>query len=434
MILPTEKRILLTSLRSPFLDSDRVYPALANLYLRAALTEQGLESKLTDNWADENLGDYSHIGVSIMTPQRELASDFVRVLKQNLHGIKDKVKVIAGGPHAHFYTQELVSEPWDFIVTGDGEKVLPRIMMGEISDRITYDKLTKEELADMPRPDRLGSAGYLKGYNYILKGRNSTTMLTARGCPERCHFCEDAKTTVMKTPLDKIKLELDDIVKLGYGGVYIFDDIFALAPKVTEPICRELQSRDLIYRCNGQARMMSEEFMKMLKETGCAEIAFGAESGSQKILDNIEKRTKISQNYDFVRWAHKYDIPVKLFILLGLPGEDRETLSQTEEFIKYSQPCDTQVAIYYPYKGTQIRDAIDRNNNLVDITFQGEGLGAYGQKGGRTESVVRTKALSSEDLINFRNYLVETYRPKSHSAYLENQRKEEDKFFDTSTK
>lgn len=419
-------KVLLTSLRSPFLDNDKVYPALANLYLAAALRAEGIDSTVTDDWEAENLDDFSHVGVSVMTPQRKLAHDLVTRITAEY---PDKV-VIAGGPHANYYTDELMTEPWSFVVKGDGERILPRIVRGELESKLVTDKLTRKELAAMPRPDRLGNKKYLSGYTYILNGRNSTTMLTARGCPERCHFCEDARTDVNRTPLDKIKQELDDIVKLGYGGVYIFDDIFALAPAVTEPICREMQDRGLIYRCNGQARMMNEGFMHMLAETGCVEIAFGAETGSQKILDNIEKRTTVKQNYQFVQWAKEAGIPVKLFILLGLPGEDRKTLQETERFIRWSNADDVQVAVYYPYKGTQIRDAIDRGNSLVDLTFMGEGLGAYGQKGGESEYVVRTNALSAQDLNEFRDYLVQTYRPKSHSQHKLVQQREEDAFFE----
>ena len=425
----SDNRTLLVSLRSPFLDSDRVYPALANLYLKSAMEVEGLEAVVTDDWTHESLSRFSHIGVSIMTPQRDLAADFIQTVKK----WHPEIVTIAGGPHAQFYTGELRNQDWDYIVRGDGERLLPQIVKGELplpDARVSQDKLSRQELALMPPPDRLGTAEYLKQFNYVLQGRNSTTMLTARGCPEQCTFCEDAMTQVRRTPIEKIQQELDDIVKLGYGGVYIFDDIFALAPKVTEPICEELDRRDLIYRCNGQARMMTEPFMEMLANTGCVEIAFGAESGSQKILDNIRKRTTVEQNYKFVDWAHKNGINLKLFILLGLPGEDRQTLQETEKFIQYAQPADAQVAIYYPYKGTQIRDAIDANKSTVDLTFEGEGLGAYGQKGGQTESVVRTEALSSQELHEFRDYLVNTYRPKSHSAMLTNQRREEDAFFE----
>ena len=389
------------------------------------MAEQGLEAYVTDDHTSENIDSFSHVGVSIMTPQREDAKTFLTMMKKH----HPNVVLIAGGPHAKHYTEELKEQPWDYIVTEHGERALPLIVKGEANQRVIKDVLLRPELAKMPRPERRESEDYLSHYYYELKGRRSTTLLTARGCPEKCTFCEDAMTPTLRTPLEKIVRELDDIVELGYTGVYIFDDIFALAQKVTEPICRELQKRDLVYRCNGQARMMTEPFMKMLGETGCAEIAFGAESGSQKILDNIRKRCTVQQNYDFVSWAHKYGIPVKLFILLGLPGEDRSTLQDTEKFIKDSKAADVQVAIYYPYKGTQIRDAIDANENLTDLIFEGEGLGAYGQKGGKTEAVVRTAALSSQELHDFRDYIVREYRPPAHAAMLA-QRKEEDMFFE----
>ena len=421
-----EQTTVLISLRSPFLDNDRVYPALGNLYLKSALKQQGLEARVIDDWKEESFENTSHVGVSIMTPQREDSNLFSKWFKKT-H--PDKV-LIAGGPHAKYYQAELVAEGWDHVVTDDGERALPGIIKGEITDRVITDKLTAKELAQMPRPDRLSEAEYLSGYNYVLGDRNSTTILTARGCCEQCTFCEDAMTLVRKTPIGKVKQELDDIVELGYKGVYIFDDIFALAPKVTYPICDELAERDLIYRCNGQARMMTDEFMKKLADSGCHEIAFGAESGSQTILDNIKKNTQISQNYKFAELTHKYGIDLKLFILLGLPGETRKTLSETEDFIREAKAQDVQVAIYYPYKGTQIRDAIDSGNSLVDLTFNGEGLGAYGQKGGESEYVVRTEDLSSQDLKVFRDHLIRTYRPKSHSAHKTMQRKAEDAFFE----
>ena len=101
--------------------------------------------------------------------------------------------------------------------------------------------------------------------------------------------------------------------------------------------------------------------------------------------------------------------------MIGLPGETINTIRDTEDFIKNSGIDDFQLAIYYPFAGTQIRDSIDRGDNFVDIKFEGEGLGAYGQKGGKTESVVCTSALSSQQLMEERDRLVKTYKPRSHS-------------------
>jgi len=262
----------------------------------------------------------------------------------------------------------------------------------------------------------------------ILVRRNNKVVLSSN-----CKFCEDAQTAVRWSNIETIRDELDDIMRLGYGGVYIFDDLFAIALKMITPICNELKKRDLIYRCNGQARYFNEEFAKLLSDTGCYEIAFGAETGSQKILDSIEKRTTVEMNYKFVELCKKYDIICKAFLMIGLPGETYETIAETERFIRNAQPDDFQLSIYYPYKGTKLRDAIDRGEDNFDLSFSGEGLGAYGQKGGSTESVVRTAALSSAELLAERDRLVRMYKPESHTNKWETQ-PGTDHFFDTHLK
>lgn len=236
-----------------------------------------------------------------------------------------------------------------------------------------------------------------------------------------CAFCEDARTTARWTPLSLIQEELDDIIELGYKGIYLFDDLFAIAMPKVKPICEEIRKRGLIYRCNGQANFFTkwgEDFAKMLADSGCVEMAFGHESGSQTILDNVIKRTKVEQNYKSVEYAKKYGIKVKSFLMLGLPGETYETIKATEEFIKNSGIDDFQLAVYMPYKGTQIRDAIDKGENidlqLIPKGQDGEITGAYGIRGGNTSYEVRTSALSAEELESERERLVNKYKPQSH--------------------
>ena len=164
--------------------------------------------------------------------------------------------------------------------------------------------------------------------------------------------------------------------------------------------------------------------------TGCYEIAFGAESGSQTILDNVKKRCTVEQNYRTVEYAKRHGLIVKAFILLGLPGETWETLAQTETFIRDSGIDDFQCAIYMPFKGTQIRSALDRGE-WIDLMVHaagtyGEVTGAYGVKGGETAYEVSTTELSTGDLRVFREYLVGTYRPESHRRKWA----QDDRFFD----
>ena len=407
---------------------------MANLVLKSYVNTYmpGVDVEIIDDdYETSDLSRFSRfdaVGISVMTPQRHEADQLAIAFKEQLPGIKR----IIGGPHVQHYFQEASVNPnFDYIVPGDGEKALLAILSGAANPGVVMvGGLSKDEMLVQPRPDRTSANAIdvIRRYNYKLGGRNSTTMMTARGCTEHCHFCEDARTNIRWTGMESIEAQLDDITALGFTGVYVFDDLFAIAMSKAKPIVEAISKRGMIFRCNGQARYFTkwgEDFAKLLADNGCYEIAFGHETGSQLILDNIEKRTTVEQNYQSVEYAKKHGIIVKSFILLGLPGENWETLSQTEKFIATAGIDDAQIAIYYPYSGTQIRSAMDRGDD-IDMQFMGEGLGAYGQKGGKTESVVRTKALSSQDLLDFRDYLVRRYKPQSHDG-----KKTGDQFFDT---
>jgi len=394
----------------------------------------------------ENLFEsYDAIGISIMTPQKEEAHAILKSIKERW---PEKI-VIAGGPHVKHYVSDILkaNEPYNYLVPLDGERALVGILSGKTDEfshqyirigvkngkhiitetvedpRVINDILSKEDIRNAPRPDRTSedAVKLLQEYNYRLGEREATTMMTARGCPEHCKFCEDAMTAVRRSSLENIKRELDDIVNLGYKAVYIYDDLFSLSLKEAEVICKELKKRDLAFRCNIQARYFTqwgEDFAKMFSDNGCYEVAFGAESGSQTILDNLEKRTTIEMNYKTVEYTGKYGIVNKAFILLGTPGETRKTLKETENFISFlvnypiqgkpNEKNDFGAYVFYPYKGTQIRDSLDRGEDIGLQMLSAEGIGAYS-----LESIVSTAELSQNDLLEFRKHLIKTYRPDS---------------------
>ena len=420
-------RALFVSCRSPFLENDRIYPPLGLLYLKAACAKFAPHAQvdLLDDYDLTNpdvFGDYDFIGISIMTPQRVEAKSLLDTIKSRW---PEKV-VIAGGPHVLHYVQEMKKDLWDYLVAGDGELVLPKILNGEPVERVTYGSLTAVELASMPRPTRLDDSDFLRRYQYRLLNLDSTTMLTGRGCPMPCKFCEEAKTPMRWSATGNVEAELNDIASLGYQGVYLFDDLFAINLRKCQPYLDLLKASGLKFRCNVHAKFMTDEFAKALAEAGCVEAAFGAESGSQAMLDRMGKLTSVQQNYDCVSHCRRYGIVVKAFVMIGLPGETRETIADTERFITQSGVDDAQIAIYYPYKGTEFRKEME-NGKTRDLIFIGEGLGAYGTKTSMVESVVRTETLSAEELVQIREELIQKYKFASHTSRL----KEDKTFFDT---
>jgi anaerobic magnesium-protoporphyrin IX monomethyl ester cyclase len=430
------KLVTLLSLRSPFLDDSKVYPPLSNLYLKSYIEKHTNHKVIVIdddyNFEDKSWIDQSDvIGLSIMTPQRHEAWEVARQIKYH----KPEITLIGGGPHVKHYHEDMIrtdegSKFFDFLIPRDGEKPLVKILNEEWHSKILIDDMSKQEIINAPRPDRtsINSRFLLERYSYTLAGRNATTLMTARGCPEKCTFCEDAETGIRWSGIDTLTEEMNDISDLGYKGVYIFDDLFAIAMPKVKPIVRELSKRDLVFRCNGQARYFTrkdEEFAKLLSDNGCVEIAFGFESGSQEILDNVQKRTTIKQNYDSVAYAKKHGIRVKGFMMLGLPGENWDTINETEKFIRDSGIDDFQLAIYMPYKGTQIRKAMDTGESIDLKMIVAEASGAYGIKGGGSPVEVRTSALSAKDLESARDYLITRYKPHSHTTAMK------DAFFET---
>jgi anaerobic magnesium-protoporphyrin IX monomethyl ester cyclase len=408
--------------RSDFLDDDYVYPPLAPLYLKSwlkrhspdwATTIVGKQYELAPDFWEQ----YTAVGVSIMTPQREEAK---RVL-DSIKACKKKPLAIAGGAHCRGYIADVQQEAWDYIVPFDGEKPLEMILAGSTAERVLFKVMDANDINDAPRPDRTSwdAVNLLYSHNYTLQGKLATTMITSKGCPEHCKFCESAQTPVRRYSLGNIEEQLMDIVNLQYFGVYLFDDLFTMSMSTSQPVCNLLEQYELIYRCNGQAKHFSRngtDFARMLKDTGCIEIAFGFESGSQAILDSSGKRTSVKDNYAAAKYAKDAGLFVKGYLMLGLPGETLETIAETERFIKDSGIDDFQLACFMPYKGTMIRRLMDEWQPIDCNLIVPEVSGAFGKKGGETTYEVCTSALDAEAIKRERNRLVMKYRPVSHKG------------------
>ena len=165
----------------------------------------------------------------------------------------------------------------------------------------------------------------------------------------------------------------------------------------------------MAFRCFGHANTMTEEFAGLLADSGCVEVAFGAESASQKILDIANKGTKVERIYEFIENVICTGMSVKAFFVIGLPGETEETFKETYDFIKrHRSECsysfDFDLTVFFPYKGTLIGDAA-RNGGGFDIRprrglnwsdIDSNGYGAYKKKRGAADIVVETDGLAAE--------------------------------------
>ncbi len=359
------KKILLTSLDSPFLDSQYVFPYLGILYLLSVAADIGMRVRYintrqeligkntlaefdclyTDEFNINNLEQYEDIdiiGISCMTPQGNQAYQICRAIKDKY---PDKI-VILGGPHAKYYLDESLKEGFDIIVTGDGERIFHDLLTGDIEglsskllpqstkdSLVFHDFLTRDEMNSFPVPYR--EKNYLDKYNYLLQGVKATTLVNSRGCPMGCAFCEHRKTTGRWFSLSHFEKEVQDIVENGINAIMIFDDLFTISPKKIQPYAEILKKfhkkKSLIYRCFGHAKIITEhpEILDILRDSGCVEIGFGAESASQEILNTVYKGNKVEEMHACVENTIHAGIRIKAFFMIGLPGETKETFQKT---------------------------------------------------------------------------------------------------------
>jgi radical SAM superfamily enzyme YgiQ (UPF0313 family) len=139
--------------------------------------------------------------------------------------------------------------------------------------------------------------------------------------------------------------------------------VFTISHKWLEKFRDELKKTNLLiaYECITRADRLNEEVIKMLKETGCFRVWIGAESGSQKVIDLMDRRVDVNQVRDMIRMSKKYGIEAGTFIMLGYPGETESDIEETINHLKASDPDHFTITVAYPINGTELYQEIEAN-------------------------------------------------------------------------
>jgi radical SAM superfamily enzyme YgiQ (UPF0313 family) len=218
--------------------------------------------------------------------------------------------------------------------------------------------------------------------------------------------------TVRLRSADSLHREIDILhYDFGYDALAFPEDIFILNRKRTEEVCRHLKKRGIIWRCLVRADLIvkyGQEFVEMMADSGCVGVGVGFESGSDKILKIIQKGETVATFKESIRIMKAAGIFIKGFFIVGLPGEDEETLQQTEDLLRESRLNDIDAKIFQPYPASPIYDHqeqydIDWDTVPLEYTF-------YKGMPGEYYGNVRTSALSSERIIEFWKHLESTYK------------------------
>lgn len=333
--------------KTPFLIDPFVHPPLGLWYLWSTLERDGHEVEFFDLNADPIPTGFDAYLVSGTTPQ----AGEMRKLPLILDG-----RTIVGGPHATLFPEQMMVWGYDAVVVGEGEEYINRVLEGWESRIFRAPRIgtgaSRKSIDDIPFPNR----SQAHRYHFEVGEREAATMFTSRGCPYRCGFCSHAiwGGKLVQRSAENVYEEVCQLHDLGYRAVMFFDDTFTIDPRRLVEVCSQLGNIDMLWRCFIRADTVDGESLLRMARSGCVEVGIGIESGSQKILDIINKGTTVEQNSQVVQWCKDVGIVVKAFLILGLPGESRETIEETRRWILDNQPNKLDLVFFTPYPQTPI--------------------------------------------------------------------------------
>jgi anaerobic magnesium-protoporphyrin IX monomethyl ester cyclase len=194
-------------------------------------------------------------------------------------------------------------------------------------------------------------------------GYFSLNMVSSRGCPYHCNWCAEpvSGTPYDVRPAGAVAAEMHRL-KVEYGAQHIWfaDDIFALSRKWALAFADAVENLDarLPFKMQSRCDLMTRDTVAALRRAGCAEVWVGVESGSQRILDAMEKGISVEQVYQARENLRRHDIRACFFLQFGYPGEEWDDIEQTLRVVRETQPDDIGVSVCYPLPGTKLYQTV----------------------------------------------------------------------------
>ncbi|MBN2180160.1 MAG: radical SAM protein [Deltaproteobacteria bacterium] len=347
------------------------------------------------------------IGTSSVTMNFTAAADIMRTAKN----FNPSIITMMGGPHVSFDVEStLTTYPEiDLIVIGEGEETLKELVPS-IRDRSLWKEIKGiafhekgeivftepreliQDLDTLPIPAR----HLLPMSRYLALGF-PVSVITSRGCPNRCIFCQGRRMVGYKvrhrTP-ELVVDEIEDILSYGWTRINIADDIFTANKKRVLEFCNEIKKRNISFTWSAFARVntVNREILQAMKEVGCDSVSFGIESGNPEMLKRIKKGITLDQARKATKYCKDAGMIAHASFMVGLPGESRETMNDSRDF---AEELDILYGYHFlaPFPGTTVRERIED----YDLEILTNDWNLYDAN----SPIVRTSQLAPEDMENF---------------------------------
>jgi len=408
-----KEKVLFIKTPVPLLQDDKLEPDMGLLYCATYVKKHcDVDVRYIDLSLDseellfEEAKNCRIFCFSTFTANYHMTCEIVARLKKYT---KSNAIFIAGGHHASALP-EVVIKDFDYVIKGEGElaeaKLINELISGEhVEEKIIIGKCI----------DNLDDAGWIdyslaqiERYTRTVNGHKSISILTSRGCPYKCEFCN---STLMKAYKTVRFRSAEDVVgeilylnkKYGVTSFRIQDDIFSINRPRLKKIADLLEPYQFSFRCFARVDNIDDEILTDYKRMGVFHLSFGVESGSQKILDLMNKGTKVEDIRNSIALAKEYGMKCRCYLIAGYPGETIETLDETISLIREVKPDDISIYPLLPYPGTPLYT----NPKKYNITYIDPDFSKYYQIYGDKKSgyVFETQNMNIEKLKYYRDYL-----------------------------
>ena len=470
---------------SPEGRKQQIYLPYALLFLSSYIEEKGFSTKIIDlkerekgifSQQDDSFSQYyrdsilnmikedspSLIALTCYTSEYNAVMDIAKFIKANAD-----VKIVAGGVHPTLMPQDFLFDgsPVDFVVVGDGETPLVKLLESFRNDNTAYkstegiayfdslkQKLIQQgcniesDLSKFPMPDysKIDMAFYTKpnigNIRWLLF--SGVSIFTGRGCPYSCEFCAvnflrglNQKASKMRyRSVDQVIEEIEFLKKEYHiDCFYVLDDCFMIDKERTKDFCKKLIERkvDLIWGAETRVNLFKEDdgLLALMKDAGLIQLDFGVESGSPAMLKEINKQITVEQTQRAFDMCKKHGIRTYANMLFNIPNETEKDIQLSYEHLKRIRPsvvgCGTTVpllgsALYEKYVNPKLSTEeyelynLDVYESIVDERFRlnkhNQDLTRIVRKLNRKYSELRTIPMNSIYWKNiFKSYHLKDY-------------------------
>lgn len=363
------------------------YPPLGLLYVSAYLKSKNIDNAVFDTTFSSQAVQLDYIlekqpkiiciYTNLMTKIEVIK--LLKILKTERYNFP---KIVLGGPDVTYNVENYLKAGADFLIIGEGEEttfeLYNAIMFGgnlhqvngiafiENNKIIQTTARTKfKELDELPLPNREA----INMHNYLNTwknnhGKSSMTISTQRGCPYTCKWCSTAVygQSYRRRPANQVAEEMR-MLKEQYNpdALWFVDDVFTVSHKWLLAFKEEVLKQDAVipFECITRAERLNDEILQLLKDVGCFRIWIGAESGSQTIIDAMDRRVDVNQVKKVIQDTNAMGIETGTFIMLGYPGETEKDITETIQYLKDANPTLYTITIAYPIKGTSLYNDIE---------------------------------------------------------------------------